>query len=157
MRRLQVINKVFGRLTVKEEINERPPKLYCECSCGKSLVAYRNNVLAGYTKSCGCLHKERTSEANSTHGESGTRLYKLWKGMLARCSNPARDNYQYYGAKGIRVCQRWKDYALFYTDMGPSYVPGLQLDRVDPTKDYTPENCRWLTQSENAGRNKRHG
>jgi len=85
------------------------------------------------------------------HGMRNTREYMIWQGMKKRCMNPNAINYKDYGAKGITVCDKWMDFAGFYEDMGLSN--GLCLDRIDNTKGYSKENCRWVNHSQN-NRNK---
>lgn len=71
-------------------------------------------------------------------------LYSVYNNMLARCSNKKLDNYKYYGGKGIKVCEEWrKDFNKFCIDMGER-PKGYQLDRIDVSKDYCKENCRWV-------------
>lgn len=78
-----------------------------------------------------------------THGLSRTREYRIWGTMLTRCLNSGHPTFQFYGARGVGVCQRWRDsFASFYADMGPCPA-GLTLERVDVTKGYEPGNCIW--------------
>jgi hypothetical protein len=86
--------------------------------------------------------------ASTTHGLSRTSDYKAWHGIIDRCTNPNTLKYAYYGGRGIRVCERWRDYENFLTDMGLR-PKGKTIDR-HPNKDgdYEPGNCRWATQSE---------
>ena len=79
---------------------------------------------------------------SKTHGMSRTRVYRIWSDMRSRCEIPSSTSYYAYGAKGIRVCDRWKSFENFYADMGDDN--GLSLDRIDPTKNYAPDNCRWV-------------
>jgi hypothetical protein len=64
-----------------------------------------------------------------------------------RCRDPRTNGYHNYGGRGIRVCDRWRDFANFLADMGERPA-GLTLDRIDPDRDYEPGNCRWATRSE---------
>jgi hypothetical protein len=75
------------------------------------------------------------------------RLYWVWGSMIQRCHNPRSAGYQTYGAKGVRVCARWRRFEAFKADMGIP-EPGMSLDRIDSTKDYEPTNCRWATRLE---------
>lgn len=70
--------------------------------------------------------------------------------MLRRCSDPKVAGYKNYGGKGVRVCDRWLTFENFYADMGDIPFPDAQIDRIDPSGNYYPENCQWLTASENA-------
>jgi hypothetical protein len=74
-------------------------------------------------------------------------LYKRWSGIKRRCYNKNYAEYYLYGGRGIRICEEWlHDPRKFISDMAPSYIEGLTLDRIDPDGDYSPINCRWATQ-----------
>ena len=74
------------------------------------------------------------------------RLQLIWFGMRHRCNNPKASHYRYYGGKGVTV--EWGSFNRFLRDMGPSYRPGLTIDRIDNEKDYEPSNCKWATRKE---------
>lgn len=92
------------------------------------------------------------------HGEAGgknrkrQRLYDCWKSMKSRCNYPKNIRYQYYGGKGIKVCDSWKyDYISFKTwALANGYKDNLTLDRIDSAEDYRPDNCQWITRAENS-------
>ncbi len=113
----------------------------CECHCGNLTYVTTNALTTGNTKSCGCTSKART------HGFHNTRIYQTWADMKVRCDNPDNDAYCWYGAKGITYQESWAKFENFYEDMKENYTDDLTLDRIDPSKNYCKENCRWVTKT----------
>jgi len=85
----------------------------------------------------------------SADGQSETALYAIWRAIIRRCRDSNDRAYQWYGARGIKVCDRWLDFAVFRADVGEPPA-GMWLDRRDNEQGYTPENCRWATPKQQA-------
>lgn len=81
------------------------------------------------------------------HGKRGTRAYYTWSAMIQRCCNKCNPGYKNYGGRGITVCQRWRQFANFYADMGDP-PPGFSLERRDNDRGYSSRNCCWATRKE---------
>lgn len=87
------------------------------------------------------------------HGKTNTKTFRIWTGIITRCYNEKSTVYKYYGGRGIKVSDRWRDFLNFLEDMGER-PPGLQIDRIDNDGHYEPGNCRWVTPKENNPYNK---
>lgn len=82
---------------------------------------------------------------------TNTRLYTIWSNMKKRCYNPNREAYKWYGRKGIKVCDEWQEFVPFMQwALNNGYTEELVLDRKDSSKNYDPNNCQWITNSENS-------
>lgn len=119
-------------------------KWWCRCECGVERDVHQTSLCTGASRSCGCLQKEVAAADKYEHGLNGDPAAFVWYAMHQRCYNQKHKAYQHYGAKGIRVCERWRDIRYFIADMGPR-PKGTTLDRLDASKDYEPGNCRWAT------------
>jgi hypothetical protein len=115
-------------------------KWLCECDCGNTTSVFAQNLKKGNTRSCGCL----LVEARIKHGMADTLVYHAWRSMFQRCENPKDSAYKNYGARGITVCEDWRDFPRFIADMGMR-PHGFQLDRIDNSKGYSKDNCRWVS------------
>lgn len=148
---INLIGERFGRLVVVEQLEDyvrrdgsRQHVWRCICDCGNEIHTTTMNLRSGDTKSCGCYKHDSTVARMTTHGESDTRLHSIWKAMRKRCNNPHDSAYNYYGGKGIKVCEEWDDFTSFKEwAMANGYSDDLTIDRIDSDKDYCPQNCRW--------------
>lgn len=145
----------FGRLVVemRSGTSRGQAVWQCLCDCGthKNIVGY--TLRRGLSQSCGCLQKDRTRAVKTKHGGRKSALYKQWHAMIDRCHSPANPAFKDYGARGIEVCARWRDFGKFRDDMGERPA-GMSIDRIDNSKGYEPGNCVWATPHRQA-RNKR--
>lgn len=145
----------FGKQVVIAFSERKNGRVYwnCLCDCGNSHLSASSKLKSGRSLSCGCGR----GKSNITHNMSKTRPTAIWNAMKQRCSNPKTINYERYGARGITVCEKWLKFDGFWEDMQEGYSDDLTLDRIDGSKGYFKENCKWATpieQSNNTRRNR---
>lgn len=146
--KMVLVGSIFSRLKVIQ-IGEKSRYRYfaiCKCECGSdSKLVRADHLVSGKTLSCGCLQKEKST----THGLTKSIHYDRWKNMIDRCENLDNSSYSRYGGRGIKVCKRWHDLAVFVKDLPPGYFAGAEIDRKDNDGNYEPSNVRWSTKQEN--------
>lgn len=155
--------KEYGNLIVLREAEPRYtksgiklPMWECKCSCGNVITVFASNLTSGHTTQCReCSQKDFIGN-RKTHGLRHTRLYSMWACMKTRCYNANSKTYQRYGALGITMCDEWlgdngfENFAKWANENG--YSEGSDrfnnsIDRIDVTKGYYPENCRFVNAS----------
>lgn len=141
--------------------SSRKMALY-QCSCGNIKEICIRNVRKGISRSCGCLATKQITELGKTnnwsrkHGMFGTRFYNIYYSIRMRCSNTSVSNCKYYSDKGIKCL--WKSFEAFRDDMYKSYLKHVKyfgeketsIDRIDSSKHYCKDNCKWATWKEQA-------
>ncbi len=129
----------------------------CRCDCGNEVRVPTDNLTTGNTRSCGCLQIDGLVERRRTHGASRTPEYRAWCQLKRRCLVSDSEDYQLYGGRGIKVCDRWlHSFENFLADIGPRPRPGYSVERENTNGDYEPENCRWATQREQCQNQRRN-
>lgn len=138
-------------------------KWLCECTCKKKIIVSGNNLKSVHTRSCGCLKKEFAGKQNLKHGKSKSKIHKIWRDMIQRCTNPRNPVFKDYGGRGVTVCYRWSNknpigFQNFYEDVGdpPKRKSFGRIDNNKLINGYSQENYRWVTNDQKHRNTKRN-
>lgn len=138
-KQVDIEGKRVGMLTAVQRLPKG--RHICLCDCGTTRIVRTGHFNTGKIKSCGC-HAAR-------HGRTKSREHIAYFNMMARCHNPKNKRYKDYGARGVLVCERWREsFSNFFEDMGPC-PDAYTIERSDNLKGYEPGNCEWATRSSN--------
>jgi hypothetical protein len=145
---MDITGMVFGRLTVTEvlKVPHKRTRCICQCSCGNTINVVRESVVSGNTKSCGCFKLESETSNSKTHGMSETAEFRAWWAMWRRTTDKSHKNYDLY--KDRTPPEIWRDFQVFFAELGSRPSPKHSLDRINNDLPYGPGNCRWSTQKE---------
>lgn len=160
-RTLDLIGSRFEKLTVRLKTIDNGKVMWeCVCDCGSIVFVPTGNLRSGNTRSCGCLQRERTIEANAskiTHGLRSSPEYNAWCQIKSRCYNKKHPQYKDYGGRGITMSDEWKEsFETFYRDMGSRPSSNHSIDREKNDENYSKENCRWATRTEQNNNSRRN-
>jgi hypothetical protein len=142
-----------GRLTVISlHSTGYRTKWNCLCECGKTFISESYTIKTGKVKSCGCIRVEKTISMRTIHGYRDHPLYDIWCHMKDRCLNSKNPAYHNYGGRGITVCDEWVSDVKCFIDwcLNNGWESGLEIDREDNDKGYSPINCRIVTSAVNS-------
>lgn len=168
-RALDLTGQRFGKLVAVGPVKRTGDEHVwweCRCDCGEACLRRADALTSGKSKSCGCSYRKQDKNCGCSYKSKtkSRRLYYVWKSMRYRCERPSDRSYCSYGAKGITVCDEWKDYRQFERwalDNGydeNAKFGACTIDRIDPKKDYSPGNCRFISiqmQEQTRSNNKR--
>lgn len=165
---IDLTGKRFGKLTVLEfdGIKDHSAWWTCRCDCGSIKSVNGVHLRDGRVKSCGCAKKDRFVQMKHTPyteiHKQYHRIYMIWRGMFSRCYNPKHKQYRNYGGRGIRICEEWHGDEGFVSflnwSLSNGYQDNLEIDRINNSREYCPDNCRWIThkQQQNNRSNNRY-
>ena len=148
----------YGIFQILEKLDERDKYHHQLCRirckyCGREFIRAYSQVKAPSSYTTVCNHKRKNGEdiQYGIHWKN-SRIRSIYAGIISRCFNEEDRDYRFYGAKGVSICKDWQENPLHFEDwaLANGYEDNLTIDRKDETKDYSPDNCRWITGEENA-------
>lgn len=158
MQRRDLVGQTIGRWSVMEWAGASPSRWVCRCTCGAERIVLAGNLTSGKSLSCGCYRNELSKFRSVRHGQArlnqASRIYRIWTGILTRVSGTSKPHHRNYKNRGIDMDPRWRSFETFLADMGDRPSRAHSIDRVDNSRGYWPDNCRWATNVEQA-RNRR--
>lgn len=142
----------YGRLTATRFLGvpsgKSKPHWLCGCDCGQQTSVSSSNLATGHVTSCGCFRTEAL-EARRKYSTEDAAEYQVWRGIKQRTSNSPGKNSKWYA--NVTLCDLWENsFSAFLSDMGPRPSSSHSIERRDPSKGYSPENCYWATPTEQA-------
>lgn len=149
-----ISGKKFGKLTAIKRVGSDKRNIsvwLCKCDCGNEKEVSMSSLRPYHNPSCGCNASRKTmGQRFRTHGKTKTAEHNTWLKMKERCYYPNSKNYQGWGSRGIKICDRWlNSFENFFADMGKRPSSKHSIDRYPNNDgDYEPGNCRWATMSE---------
>lgn len=140
----------FGRLIVLAQYGRNrwgSIQWQCLCECGNEAIILSQCLRRGWSRSCGCIAKNRIRNLRLSHGKSKTKTYRIWKAINERCNNPNNKSYKYYGGRGIKSL--YNSVSSMIADIGEQ-PSGYTIHRLNNDGHYEPGNCNWISRSEHA-------